>query len=82
MNMVQPSQKCKEILRDIYDSEELKIDSNRCKAITKTIEMLYTTENSAFNDMYSEVASGIEKKKSEPTNQNMQWQNNQYYDII
>ena len=44
--------------------------------------MLYTTENSAFNGMYSEVASDIEKKKSEPTNQNMQWQNNQYYDII
>ena len=67
MNMAQPSQKCKEILRDIYDSEELKIDSNRCKAIAKTIEMLCTTENSAFNDMYGEVASDIEKKKSEPT---------------
>ena len=53
--MAEPSQKCKEILRDIYDSEELKIDSNRCKAIAKTIEMLCTTGNSAFNDLYSEV---------------------------
>ena len=69
MNMTQPSWKCKEILRDTYDSEELKIDSNQCKAIAKTIEMLYITENSAFNGMYSEVAGDIEKKKSEPTNQ-------------
>ena len=52
--MVEPSQKCKEILCDIYDSEELKIVLNRCKAnakaIAKIIEMLCTTGNSAFND--------------------------------
>ena len=72
MNKAQPSQKCKEILRDIYDSEELKIDSNRHKAIAKTIEMLYTTEYFAFNGMYSEVASDIENKKSESTIQNIQ----------
>ena len=29
--------------------------------------MLCATENSAFSDMYGEVASDIEKKKSEPT---------------
>ena len=51
------SQKQKEVLRDIYDSEELKIDSNRSRAIAKTIEMLCTDENSLFNDLYDEVSA-------------------------
>ena len=70
--MAQPSQKCKEILRNIYDSEELKIDSNKCKAIAKTIEMLYTTENSAFNGMYSEVTVTQRKRRVNQPTQNMQ----------
>ena len=40
INMAEPSQKCKEILCNIYDSEELKIDSNWYKVIAKIIEML------------------------------------------
>ena len=55
--MVEPSQKCKEILCNIYDSEELIIDLNGSKAIAKTIEKLCATGNSAFNDLYSEVTS-------------------------
>ena len=57
INIVEPSQKCKEILRNIYDSEELIIDLNGSKAIAKTIEKLCATGNSAFNYLYSEVTS-------------------------
>ena len=55
--MANPSQKRKDVLRNIYDSEELKIDSNRSKAIAKTIEMLCTGENSLFNNLYDEVSA-------------------------
>ena len=58
--------KCKEILRDLYDSEELKIDSNRCRAIAKTIEMLCTDENTEFNAVFTEVAEEVEQRKKEP----------------
>ena len=57
INMSEPSKKCKEILHNIYHSEELIIDLNGSKAIAKTIEKLCATGNSAFNDLYSEVTS-------------------------
>ena len=41
-----------EILGDIFYSEELKIDSERCKALLKTIEMLCVDENKAFNKAF------------------------------
>jgi len=42
----------KDILRDIYDSEDMKIQSDRCKKILVTIEGLCTTENADFCATY------------------------------
>ena len=42
----------KDILRDIYDSEEMKIESERCKVLKSTIDSLCTEENVAFYSVF------------------------------
>ena len=55
----------KDILRDIYDSEDMKIQSDRCKKILVTIEGLCSTENADFCATYKEVCKEIQKKRRE-----------------
>lgn len=56
----------KDILRDIYDSEEMKIESERCKALKRTIETLCTGENQAFYSLFKKVREElIDLKKKE-----------------
>ena len=58
---IEINKKCKEILRDIFYSEELKIDLERCKALLKlTIEMLCVDENKVFNDAFLAISQDIE----------------------
>ena len=52
------------LLRDIYDSEELKIESERCKALKCTIEELCTRQNTAFLAVVEKVRKEINVKKS------------------
>ena len=57
---------CKEVLRDIYCSEELKIESKRCKKISSTIDTLCTGENTtSFCALFELVSKEIEQKKKE-----------------
>ncbi|XP_065894855.1 uncharacterized protein [Dysidea avara] len=56
----------KDILRDVYDSEELKIDSQRSKSIAKVIDQLCVSENTAFSDLFSLVSKEVEQKRKEP----------------
>ena len=53
------------VLRDIYDSEELKIDLERSKAISKVIDQLCATVDgsSAFSELYELVGKEVEQKK-------------------
>ena len=54
----------KEVLRDIYCSEELKIESKRCKKISSTIDTLCTGENiTSFCALFELVSKEIEQKK-------------------
>ena len=39
------------ILQDIYESEELKIDSVRSKTLKQTVDTLCVTENDSFRAM-------------------------------
>ena len=56
----------KEVLRDIYCSEELKIESKRCKKISSTIDTLCTGENTtSFCALFELVSKEIEQKKKE-----------------
>jgi len=50
-----------DILRDIYDSEELKIESERCRALKGTIETLCTKENHTFIEVF-EIWKEIDMK--------------------
>ena len=56
----------KNILRDIYDSEEMKIESERCKVLKSTIDSLCTEENVAFYSVFKKIREEIdlERKKS------------------
>ena len=56
----------KNILRDIYDSEEMKIESERCKVLKSTIDSLCTEENVAFYSVFKTIREEIdlERKKS------------------
>ena len=56
----------KDILRDVYDSEEVKIDSQRSKNIAKVIDQLCVSENCFFIETFSIVSKEVEKKKKEP----------------
>ena len=55
----------KDVLRDIYYSEELKIESKRCTQIRKTIDALCTEENFAFSTLYSMISKDIDQEKKE-----------------
>ena len=55
----------KDVLRDIYYSEELKIESKRCTQIRKTIDVLCTEENFAFSTLYSMISKDIDQEKKE-----------------
>ena len=48
------------ILRDIFESEELKIDSMRCNALKKTIDVLCVTENNSFKAMFLKISKDVE----------------------
>ena len=51
----------KEVLRDMYCSEELKIESKRCKKISSTIDTLCTGENTtSFCALFELVSKEIE----------------------
>jgi len=54
------------ILRDVYDSDELKIDSQRSKSIAKVIDQLCLSENTSFSKLFSLVSKEVEKKKKKP----------------
>ena len=54
------------VLRDIYCSEELKIESKRCKNFSSTIDTLCTGENTtSFCALFELVSKEIEQKKKE-----------------
>lgn len=55
----------KDILRDLYDSEEMKIESERCRALKSTIETLCTGENKAFYSVFKKVKKEIDLKRKE-----------------
>ena len=57
--------KRQEILRDIFYSEELKIDSDRAKALKKTIDSLCVDKNRHFNETFSFICEDIAKSKKE-----------------
>jgi len=57
----------KDVLRDIYYSEDLKIQSNRCKKISATIEDLCTRENGDFCAVYKIVSEEIKEKRKKVT---------------
>ena len=54
----------KDILRDIYDLEEMKIESEQCKALKRTIDTLCTGENATFYSLFKKVREEIDLKKS------------------
>ena len=64
----------KSILRDIYDSEELKIDSKYSKKIRETLQQLCLNGNERFEKCYQRVQKDLEsvikaskeKKKEQP----------------
>jgi len=53
----------KDILREVYDSEELKIDSQQSKNIAKVIDQLCVSENCSFIKVFSIVSKEVEKKE-------------------
>lgn len=55
----------KELLRDVYNSEELKIESKRCKAISNTIDALCRVNNTDFSALYEVVRKEIYQRKKE-----------------
>ena len=57
----------KEVLRDIYYSEDLKIQSNRSKRSLVTIEGLCARENTDFCAAYKIVSKEIQEKKKTVT---------------
>ena len=50
----------KDILKDIYDSEEMKIESEWCKALKRTIDTLCTEENTTFYSLFKKVRKEID----------------------
>ena len=52
-----------DVLRDIYDSEELKIDTARCSALKSTIETLCTRGNRVFLAAFEGIAREIDIKR-------------------
>ena len=52
-------------MRDIYDSEDMKIQSDRCKKILVTIEGLCATENADFCVTNKEVILRRNTKEEE-----------------
>jgi len=53
----------KEVLWDVYFSEDLKIQSNRCKKILATVEGLCARENGGFCAVYKIVSQEIREKR-------------------
>ena len=45
----------------IYDSEEMKIESEQCKALKSTIDTLCTGENTAFYSVFKKVSTSTLK---------------------
>ena len=67
-----PSQKAQlvgfqEVLRDIYFSEDLKIQFDRCKNILVTIDVLCVKENNDFCAMYKLIREEIQEKRKTVT---------------
>ena len=46
-----------------YDSEEMKVESERCKALKSTIETLCTEKNTAFYSIFKKVGEEIDQKR-------------------
>ena len=61
----------KDLLRDIYDSEELKIESERCRALKHTIDELCTRQNTAFLAVFQKLEKEIDVKKKSVGNGNL-----------
>ena len=55
----------KEVLRDIYYSEELKLESKRCKQLASTIDGLCIEKPAKFFALLEVVSKEIEVKKKE-----------------
>ena len=53
----------KDLLRDIYDSEELKIESERCRALKRMIEELCTRQNTVFLAVFQKLEKEVDVKK-------------------
>ena len=51
------------ILRDIYESEELKIDSVRSKTLKQTVDTLCVTENDSFRAMFVRIMEDMGQRK-------------------
>ena len=49
-------------LQDIYNSEDMKIQSDQCKKILIAIESLCATKNADFCATYKEVCEEIQRK--------------------
>ena len=56
---------CKEVLRDIYYSEGLKLESKRCKQLASTIDGLCIGKLAKFFTLLEIVSKEIEVKKKE-----------------
>jgi len=69
--MVASENSYNELLRDIYDSEELKIESERCRALKGTIEELCTRQNTAFLAVIEKLRKEIDVKKKSVGNGNL-----------
>ena len=62
----------KAILRDIYGSEELKIQSNRCKLLKETIDALCAGPNDiAFSKTFDKLRKDIVDEKKKKKEQGM-----------
>lgn len=69
---VQASSEMLSVLRDIFESEELKIDSVRSKTMKETINELCVKENEEFRVIFVRISEDIEeRKKSKGSPQNV-----------
>ena len=59
-----PASEMLSVLRDTFESEELKIDSVRSKTMKETINELCVKENEEFRAMFARIREDIEQRKN------------------
>lgn len=70
-NSLDVGKKSKLILRDIYESEEMKIDSSRSTKLKETINVLCINGDEEFDKLFAVVNKDIGKIRKENTGGNM-----------